>query len=117
MGPNTELVIEGFPRSGNTFAGAAFTVVQGRPVTLGRHMHRPAQVIAAARRGLPTLVFIRRPSDAVLSLVIRHPHISIAKALNDYIRFYTAIMPYSHAYSGQPPSKRSPATSPGLSRG
>ena len=98
VGRNTELVIEGFPRSGNTFAVAAFTVAQGRSVVLGPHLHAPAQVIAAARRGIPAVVLIRRPADAVLSLVIRQPDISVEEALNDYIRFYTAIMPYGHAY-------------------
>lgn len=91
---NTELVIEGFPRSGNTFAVAAFTLAQGRPVKLARHLHAPAQVIAAVRRGIPTCVLIRRPKEAVLSLMVRVPHISVEQALKDYVRFYSSISRY-----------------------
>jgi hypothetical protein len=37
------------------------------------HLHAPAQVIRVARRRILTLVLMRRPRDAVLSLVIRDP--------------------------------------------
>jgi hypothetical protein len=36
-------------------------------------LHAPAQVIRAARWRILTLVLMRRPMDAVLSLVIRDP--------------------------------------------
>lgn len=95
---NTEIVIEGFPRSANTFAVAAFTFAQGRPVKIARHIHAPAQVIAAVRMGIPTLVLIRHPRDAVASLLIRIPHLSVEQALKNYIRFYITIMPYRGKY-------------------
>ncbi len=94
VSPDTEIVIEGFPRSANTFAVAAFTLAQGRPVKIARHLHAPAQVIAGVRMGIPTLVLIRHPRDAVLSLLVRAPHLSVAQALRDYIHFYTALQPY-----------------------
>jgi len=91
---DTEIVIEGFPRLANTFAVAAFTFAQGRPVKIARHLHASAQVIAAVRRGIPCIVLIRKPRDAVLSLLVRAPHISAEQALKDYIRFYRSIAPY-----------------------
>jgi len=91
---DTEIVIEGFPRSANTFAVAAFTFAQGRPVKIARHLHAPAQVIVAVRRGIPCIVLIRNPRDAVLSLLVRAPHISAEQALKDYIRFYRSVAPY-----------------------
>jgi len=87
-------VIEGFPRSANTFAVAAFTFAQGRPVKIARHLHAPAQVIEAVRRGIPCIVLIRKPRDAVLSLLVREPHISVEEALKDYIRFYRSVALY-----------------------
>lgn len=90
---DTELVIEGFPRSGNSFAVSAFRLAQARPVRLAHHLHAPAQIIWAARRGLPALVLIREPMPAVSSLVIRHPYISVKMALCEYIRFYKTIAP------------------------
>jgi hypothetical protein len=94
VGPDTAFVIEGFPRSGNTFATAAIDVASSPKPVLGHHLHSPAQVIAAARRGIPTLVVIRRPEDAVLSLVIQQPHLSLRQALRAYLRFYRPLVPY-----------------------
>jgi hypothetical protein len=94
VGKDTELVIEGFPRSGNSFAVNAFQMAQPRLVRLAHHIHAPAQVILAARRGLPILVLVREPVAAVSSLVIRHPYISMRMALHEYIRFYETIAPY-----------------------
>jgi len=91
---DTEIVIEGFPRSANTFAVAAFTFAQGRPVKIARHLHASAQVIEAVRREIPCIVLIRKPRDAVLSLLVREPHILPEQAPKDYIRFYRSIAPY-----------------------
>lgn len=94
----TEIVIEGFPRSGNTFSVAAFTIAQNRSVTIARHTHRPAQVITAVQKNLPTLILIRRPLDAILSLVIRHPYISMQQGFRSYISFYQGIQPYKNSF-------------------
>jgi hypothetical protein len=94
----TQLVIEGFPRSGNTFAVVAFRQAQQESISIASHLHAPAQVIRAVRLEIPTLVLIRNPVDAVLSLVIRHPHISTTWALKSYISFYETIASYRHAY-------------------
>jgi hypothetical protein len=95
---DTDFVIEGFPRSGNSFAVAAFRMAQPRPVRLAHHLHAPAQIIAAARRRLPILVLIREPVAAVSSLVIRHPEIPLKMALQEYIRFYKTAAPYRRQF-------------------
>ena len=95
---NTEVVIEGFPRSGNTFAVAAFEHAQQRPVRIARHTHAPAQVIEGINRGLPVMVMIREPGDAVLSQVIRHPGLSIKQTLRHYSDFYERLAPYRTAF-------------------
>ncbi len=97
LGPDTELVIEGFPRSGNSFAVAAFTLAQDRPVAVAHHVHAPAHVIAAIRAGEPSLVVIREPGEAVATFVIRHPDdpdISMRQALRGYVRFYRPLLPH-----------------------
>ena len=53
VGPDTELVIEGFPRTANTFAVFAFQTAQARPVRVAHHLHAPIQVTVAARRPPP----------------------------------------------------------------
>jgi hypothetical protein len=98
--PDKLVVIEGFPRSGNSFARRAFIMAQGENFDVARiahHLHVPAQVIRAARWRIPTLVLLRRPKDAVLSLVIRDP-ISVDQALRYYISFYESAEKYRDAY-------------------
>ena len=95
--PETQLVIEGFPRSANSFARVAFNRAQSERVRIANGLHVPAQVIRAARWRIPTLVLIRRPRDAVLSLVIRDP-ISVDQALKYYISFYETSEKYRDAF-------------------
>jgi hypothetical protein len=94
----TQLVIEGFPRSGNTFAVVAFEQAQRRSVRIAHHLHMPAQVMRAARWRIPTLVLMRKPADAVLSLVIREPRISIRQAMKHYVSFYEKVAGYRSAF-------------------
>jgi len=89
----TQLVIEAFPRSANTFATVAFQLSQPAPVRVAHHLHAPAQVAAAVRRGIPVLVLVRHPRDAVTSQVIRSPGISIPSALSAYARFHERVAP------------------------
>lgn len=89
----TEFVIEGYPRSGNTFATAAFGLAKKGPHPfVGHHTHSPAQVLTAVRRGIPALVLIRRPEDAVLSWVIMQPRRSVGSAIREWIAFYAPIL-------------------------
>jgi hypothetical protein len=87
----TEIVIEGFPRCANTFAVFAFMHAQHRTVSVAHHLHSEAQILEGVRRGLPVVVVIRDPLQAVRSLVVRHPEISVLHALKRYIRFYSAV--------------------------
>jgi hypothetical protein len=95
--PDTQLVIEGFPRSANTFARVAFNSAQGERARIAHGLHVPAQVIRAARWRIPTLVLIRKPKDAVLSFAIRDP-ISVDQALRYYLSFYETVEEYRNAY-------------------
>ena len=95
--PETQLVIEGFPRSANAFAAVAFRQAQNEKVRVARSSHVPAQVIRAARWQIPTLVLIRKPKDAILSLVIRDP-VSVDQALRLYVSFYKTVEKYRSAY-------------------
>ena len=96
----TQLVIEGFPRSGNSFARRAFVMAQDAnfdTTRIAHHIHVPAQVVQAARWQIPTLVVIRRPRDAVMSFALWDP-ISVDQALRYYITFYETVEKYPDAY-------------------
>jgi glycosyltransferase involved in cell wall biosynthesis len=99
IGPRTEVVFEGYTRAAMTFAVYAFQLSQAEPVRMAHHLHAPAQAIAAARRGLPTLVLIREPRGAILSQVVREPHVALPDALYAYARYYERLLPYRSAFA------------------
>ncbi len=65
----TNITIEGFPRSGNSFARSAFMSAQPNEVCIATHVHSAAQVRQSVHLGIPTMVLLRHPADACLSLV------------------------------------------------
>lgn len=96
---NTELVIEGYPRSGNSFAHAAFRLAQNRPISIAHHCHAPAQVMMANRWKIPALVIFRDPDDAVRSLLIFSPEMyTVNEAYREYINFYQPLLKIRDSY-------------------
>ena len=89
----TDITIEGFPRSGNTFAVAAFEFSQNKELTIAHHTHSAAQVIESVKLNIPTLLLVRFPKDAIISLVIRE-NISITTAIKSYVNYYENLYKY-----------------------
>jgi hypothetical protein len=98
LGPDTQLLIEGYPRSANTFAVAAISGAQPRPIRIAHHLHAPGHAIAAVRRGLPALVLVRDPEEAVVELVLLKPALTLGQALRGYVRFYAPLLPHRHGF-------------------
>jgi hypothetical protein len=90
---DTAIVIEGYLRSGNTFSVAAFQIANGSQPHVGRHLHGAPHVLRAARLGLPTLVLIRQPRDAVLSYLVRRATLTPHDAVLEYLDFYRTAWP------------------------
>lgn len=88
---NTDIVIEGYPRSANTFAVAAFEIAQEKPIKIARHTHAAAQLKRAANLKIPTLVIIREPTQAIISYVIREDNVNLNLAIKRYITYYSAV--------------------------
>lgn len=95
---NTEIVIEGFARSGNTFALAAFVLSQKRPFRIAHHLHAPGQIIFGTKMNIPVVVLIRDPDEVVLSVKLFNPHYSFAQILRAYLRFYRRIEAHKHEF-------------------
>ncbi|MEQ9485424.1 hypothetical protein [Coleofasciculus sp. F4-SAH-05] len=95
---STQLVIEGFPRSANTFAVLAFQYLQSKEIKIAHHLHVPSQIFRAVKWHIPTIVLIRNPIDAVASLLVRNPKLSITQSLKNYISFYERIREYRYSY-------------------
>ncbi len=93
LGPGTDIVIEGYPRSANNFSVVALELAQRRPVRVAHHTHTPAHLLAALRAGVPALMLIREPEDAVLEFLIVRPELMPRQALRGYVRFYERLLP------------------------
>jgi hypothetical protein len=93
IGDDTDVVIESFPRCASSFAVAAFRLAQEpRAMRIANHTHMPAQIVVAARRGVPALVLTREPEAAVLSHVIHTPSVTIGASLRGYVRFHEPLL-------------------------
>jgi hypothetical protein len=93
---DTQLVIEGFPRSGNTFAYFALRHAEaqaGREVEVSSHVHTASQVRQAVGQRFPTLVVVRRPVDVITSLLIAAPHIPFASAIREWTHHHRGLLP------------------------
>ena len=96
----TRITIEGYPRSANTYAVYAFR--HSNPDIgwdeIGHHLHVQAQILRSRDYGVPVILLIRHPLEAVRSLVVRHRFIPVDEALEDYTRFYTDLLPLCDSF-------------------
>lgn len=91
-----DLVLEGYPRCGNSFAERAFIFANGRTRrwAIATHAHRIAQLALAVRYKLPTLIVTRAPEPAVCSFAaLTYPkadadRTEIARFIHDKTRYY-----------------------------
>jgi hypothetical protein len=92
LGPGTDIVIEGFPRSANTFAVTAFQMAQPEPVTVAHHLHAVAHVARAVELGVPVILLVRRPDDAVASVLARKPSLGPGDVAAAYAAFHEGVL-------------------------
>lgn len=108
----TDLCVEGFPRSANSFTVSAITAAQPEPINTADHTHVAANAMRACELGVPTLVLIRDPKDAVISLTalgyqtrgtsseaaVGAPPIPFALQVEAWIAFYEALESFRGRY-------------------
>ncbi|WP_024787497.1 MULTISPECIES: hypothetical protein [unclassified Lebetimonas] len=87
---NSDILIEGFPRSGNTFAVALLKSLN-KDIKIARHRHEVGHVLKALKLDKPIVILIRNPQDAVISFFLRE-NVSIKIGFEYYIHFYTNIL-------------------------
>jgi len=90
--PDTDLLIDGFPRSANTYASEAI-LLANPGLTLAHHLHQPRPVEWAVARNTPALLLIRDPDAAVASFRCFEPRIPIDKAYAGYAYYYERLWP------------------------
>lgn len=91
----TDLCLEGFPRSANTYAYQLLKVSNPQ-FKIAHHTHSIANIKLALKYRIPTFVLIRAPIDALTSAVIRRNSI---KQDNDTRHLLHAIEMYGQFYS------------------
>ena len=100
---NSDILIEGFPRCGNSFAVDAFMLAQNTKYNIATHLHAPAQIIYSVKYNIPTVVTIRNPVDSVVSFIAMFKEVneiqnkvavypSIEQLLRSYLIFYSSII-------------------------
>jgi len=108
---DTEIVIEGFPRSANNTTVQGFLERQERPVRDAHHKHHAAQLVRAARWEIPAGALVRPPRDAVVSLLAlveearrrqgtdggRTRHLTFDEAVAAWTAFYGAVLKHREA--------------------
>ncbi len=90
--PGDAAVVEGFPRSANTFASYAFRDSQPQGLRFGNHFHSSAQFVLAARYGIPAMLVLREPIGACQSFMMFTGNVSAAESLARYIAFHKPLL-------------------------
>ncbi len=88
----TGVVIEGFPRSANSYAVVAFKLVNPE-VPIGHHLHAPVQLLQACRLEIPAALVLRAPEEAVASFMVFQGSLNADIYLKAYIRFHKLLEP------------------------
>jgi hypothetical protein len=91
---STQIVIEGYWRCGNHFATYAFMVAQGGQADVAHHFHAPAQLMLAARWGVPAVLLLREPVEAVASATVFLRNEDPRPLLMFYNRFHECLGEY-----------------------
>jgi hypothetical protein len=88
----TDLVIDGFERSGNTFAYLAFVDANGTGFRVAHHTHSPVQMSRAARWQRPAVLLVRDPCDVARSVVLRWSVREVGEVLADWVNFHQRVL-------------------------
>jgi hypothetical protein len=89
----SDLVIEGYARSANTYAVAAFQIASGGRLAIASHTHLATHIKRACRLGVPCIALVRNPVDAIASLGVRLNVEQFSNEVDAYADFYESILP------------------------
>lgn len=90
---SADLVIEGFPRSANSYALQAMRVASNDELEIRGHTHSYATVLNSVKAHKPCIVLVREPAMAVASLVKMTKAPRAISGARNYCRFYERLEP------------------------
>jgi hypothetical protein len=88
----TDVVIEGRPGCGNSFAREAM-LLANPGIRVASHVHSAAQVLEGMRLRKPVIVIVRRPADAIASKAARYDDVDVREELIWFAGFYERLLP------------------------
>lgn len=84
---SSDIVVEGYPGSGNTWM-VQLLLVASPELRIASHRHRSAALREAVRRGIPAILLVRQPIDAIASILVRQPGTRADVEVVRYQQFY-----------------------------
>lgn len=89
----TRIVIDGFPRSANSYSRSAFQFANGfdLPISTHGHSHRFAEL--GVKHGIPVITLIREPRAPLASILQFTREVSPHALVRSWIRYYEGILP------------------------
>ncbi len=87
----TDIVIDGFPRSGNSLF-TNYVKLNNPNLRLAHHVHMVGQFTIARRYEIPAALLIRNPQDAVASLCVADPTLGAERATKWWVYFYSCLI-------------------------
>lgn len=89
----TDIVIEGFPRSGANFLAAAANQALNRDLRISYRRHCVCQIKAAKKYTIPCFILIRNPSKCIASCwIATDGAISLDRLIQYYINYYDKVL-------------------------
>lgn len=83
----TRMLVDGFPRSANTWTSFAFQELVGRG-QVASHLHSARSIRIAARLGVPCVLLVRDPDEAVASGLTFDSAVQAKTAFRAWARYY-----------------------------
>jgi len=94
----TNILIEGFGRSGSSFTADSFKISNDNNIQLAWNQKSPSAIYEAIKWNVPTLVLIRDPKSVVVSYKVMNSKLSMKLLLEEYIKYYSCIWKYRNYY-------------------
>ena len=91
---STDIVVEGFPRSSNTFLTVALQNLLGEGVSIANHYHSSVQFSLGYKLKKPMVLVVREPLNCLVSNLLYYPNRSRVEIIDDYILFHENIRQY-----------------------
>lgn len=95
MPAGATLVIDGYPRSANSFSMTGLGLLLPEQRLFG-HTHSVHTLAVAVRRGIPTILLLRDPDEAVSSYSQMVDGMTLKFAYNSYARFHKSLERLKH---------------------